>query len=347
MPTLILALLLGATFALGGIITWLAARITGRRGRGRRIARYTLYAWLAALPPALMVVLPLLAAWLVSEASTRPDERSLATLPSDFGADFETVRFPSRDPEISIEGWWLPGLPGKPPVVFGHGLFRSRQEVLERCCALNREGFPCLVFDFRSHGLSGSGPITLGFRERLDFLGAAAFARERTGAERIVAGGVSMGAVAALMAAAEDPGQVAGICADSPFVSLDSTAARHTWLFLRLPSFPFARLFSWNLGRLGGFNSSELDLARAAPALKGVPVLLIYGREDSRMPPSTAEEIRLLLNAPHDALHFIEGAGHGGAFQRAPEAYLGHFRDWYERIAEPAREDLVAGAGSR
>jgi hypothetical protein len=330
MPTLILALLLGVPFALVGIITWLIGLLFRVRGRGRRIARNVFLAWLAALPVWLFLAVPLLGSWLLSQASTRPDERNLTSLPADFGAEFESVRFPSRDLSLQLSGWWLPAASGKPAVVFGHGLFRSRREILERACALNRCGYPALLFDFRGHGDSDPGPITLGYRERLDVLGAVDYAHRRTGLQQTLVAGVSMGATAALLAAAEDPGQVAGVLADSPFLSLHSTVGRHVWLFLRLPAFPFAQVFSWNLGRLGSFPPEELDLRRALPRLDSIPVLLVYGRDDPRMPPEEAEEILRLVPSAHKRLWFVEGAGHGAAFQKQPEAYVAEFRRWFE-----------------
>lgn len=322
MPTLILIVLIGALFAMGGIITWLINLLFGRKGRGRRIARVTTVSWLISLPVLILVCLPLLAAWLVSQASTRPDERNLNSLPSDFGADFEAVRFASRDAGLQLSGWWLPGTRNAPPLVFGHGLFRSRREVVERCCDLNRHGVSCLVFDFRSHGESAAAPITLGYRERLDFLGAIDFALEKSRSEQVIVGGVSMGAVAGLLAAANEPERVAGVLADSPFLSLHSTADRHTWLFLRLPAFPFARLFGWNLARLGGFSPEDLDLDPAFPRLASLPILLIYGREDTRMPPEEAEEIFRRLPSSRKQLIYIEGAGHGAGYAKDKSGYL-------------------------
>lgn len=338
MPTLILALLLGVPFALVGIITWLMGMLLGVRGRGRRIARNVFLAWLAALPIWLFLAVPLLGSWLLSQASTRPDERNLTSVPADFGVEFESVRFPSRDQAVQLAGWWLPADTGKPAVVFGHGLFRSRREILERACALNRCGYPVLLFDFRGHGDSDPGPLTLGYRERLDVLGAVDFARLRTALPRTLLAGVSMGATAALLAAAEDPERVAGVLADSPFLSLHATVGRHVWLFLRLPAFPFTQVFTWNLARLGSFPPEELDLRRALPRLDSIPVLLVYGRDDPRMPPEEAEEILRLVPSTRKRLWFVEGAGHGAAFQKQPEAYVAEFRRWFETPQTAAAE---------
>ncbi len=330
MPTLILALLLGVPFALVGIITWLIGLLLHFRGRGRKIARCTFFSWLAVLPVWLLMVVPLLGSWWLSQASTRPDERGLTSLPADFGTGYEDIHFPSRDGSLQLAGWWLPAAAGKPPIVFGHGLFRSRREVLERACDLNRLGYPVLLFDFRGHGSSQAGPITLGYRERLDVLAAMDFARHRTGSQQCLIAGVSMGAVAGLLAAAAEPGQVAGVLADSPFLSLRRTVDRHTWLFMRLPPFPFARVFVWNLGRLGSFPPDELDLRRVLPRLDSVPVLLVYGREDQRMPQAEAEAILRLVPSAHKYLWFVEGAGHGGAYQKDPQGYVAEFRRWLE-----------------
>ena len=103
-------------------------------------------------------------------------------------------------------------------------------------------------------------PVSLGFTERLDVLGALDLARGRLNHRRVVLGGVSMGAAAAFLAAGEAPGEIAGLIADSPFESLEDTNRRHTRLILGLPGFPFDRLFVWNLTRIGGFSPGSLDL---------------------------------------------------------------------------------------
>lgn len=321
MPTLILALILGAASALIGVAIWLILLLLRYRGHGRRVARWTAGVYLAGFPLLLFIGLPLILSYLIAHAGTRPDEVTLTTTPADLGVDFLPVSFPSSD-GIELRGWLLPGNRGTPPIVFSHGLFRSRHEVLQRSCALNRLGHPVLLFDFRGHGLSRKAPLSLGYLERRDVLGALDFLLSETEQSKAVLAGVSMGAAASIMAAADAPDKVAALVVDSPFSSLDSTVQRHTWEYLKLPRFPFVPLFCWNLARIAGFNPREFDVAGALSRVPEVPTLFIYGRDDPRMPPEVAHHLFEQALSPRNELLFVDKAGHGRAFQQEPETYL-------------------------
>ncbi len=321
MPILVISGLLGVVFAFLGLLIGLILVAFGVRGHTRRTIRITVACYAAAVPLTLFVALPLLSSYLVANASTRPQDRALRTDPSEFGRSFRPVEFPARD-GARLSGWYLEGDASRPLILFTHGLFRDRREVVERVSRLNRLGYPSLVFDLRGHGASERRTVSLGFTERLDVLGARDFARGRLNHRRVVLGGVSMGAAAAFLAAAEAPEEVAGLIADSPFPSLDDTIRRHVRLLLGLPGFPFDRLFVWNLTRMGGFSPEDLDILAAARSLDSLPVLLIYGREDRRMPPAVAEAIHAAIPSPEKELLLVPAADHGAAFRVDPEGYI-------------------------
>jgi pimeloyl-ACP methyl ester carboxylesterase len=246
---------------------------------------------------------------------------TLDETPLEMGRAFATVSFSSRD-GVSLSGWYLPGSDSKPPIVFAHGLFRNRQEVRELACRMNELGYPGLLFDFRNHGVSGKRTTTLGRLERLDVLGAIDYLKNVQGADRVYLLGISMGAVSSILAAAEDSAAVAGIIADSPFDTLQNTVSRHVWLLLGLPVFPFSDLFVWNLERLGDFSGAELDTVKALKSLDNVPILLVYGREDQRMPEKVAKRLFDAAASPHKKLLVVPDAGHGQAFRTDPDRYI-------------------------
>ena len=68
--------------------------------------------------------------------------------------------------------------------------------------------------------------MTLGFHERNDFGGAVRFLRERRPDAKVLLYGVSMGAVAALLAASELT-EVDAVVADSPFLNIEHTVMHH------------------------------------------------------------------------------------------------------------------------
>jgi pimeloyl-ACP methyl ester carboxylesterase len=322
MTILVVSALLGLAIALPSALIWLVARLLGRRRiSGRRILKYDGIGFAVALPLVIFLVLPVVLASLIAHASTRPRDQQLNEDPATFGRTYRDVDFQSRD-GIHLKGWFLPGDGARTPVVLAHGLFRDRHEVLARACELNFFGFPTLLFDFRSHGLSQKAPITLGYAERLDVLAAEEFVMEETGIRQVALLGVSMGATACTLAAAERPDPVTALVADSAFASLESTVSRHVHLFLGLPSFPFANVFIWDLCRIGRFQAQDLDVLAALKKMPSVPVLLIYGRDDQRMPPVVAESIFAAVPDSNRELWFVDGAGHGAAYRTEPHRYL-------------------------
>ena len=320
MTIIVVSLLISVVFALGGGLVWLAARALRIRSAGWKIFKGTLFSLLLFLPVFVLLITPVLLSYWVSGFGTRPPERLLTDTPADYGSDFIDVEFPSRD-GLMLRGWWMEGEEAKATLIFGHGLFRSRREGLERGSVLNKSGFSVLLFDFRNHGKSDPTSTSLGFVERLDVLGAYDFLKEKRERRRFVLLGVSMGAVAVIHAAGDFQQDLEAIIADSPFQSLNETVAHHAGM-LNLPSFPFANLFKWNLTRIAQYEAEDLNTLEALRRLDEIPVLLIYGKEDRRLPPSGIQNIFDAIPSANKELVVFENATHGAAYRVNPTLYL-------------------------
>ena len=320
MAIIVVSLLISVVFALGGGLVWLAARALRIRSAGWKIFKSTLFSLLLLLPVFVLLITPVLLSYWVSGFGTRPPERRLTDTPADYGSDFIDVEFPSRD-GLMLRGWWMDGEEAKATLIFGHGLFRSRREGLERGSVLNKSGFSVLLFDFRNHGKSDPTSTSLGFLERLDVLGAYDFLKEKRERRRFVLLGVSMGAVAVIHAAGDFQQDLEAIIADSPFQSLNETVAHHAGM-LTLPSFPFANLFKWNLTRIAQYEAEDLNTLEALRRLDEIPVLLIYGKEDRRLPPSGIQNIFDAIPSANKELVVFENATHGAAYRVNPTLYL-------------------------
>jgi pimeloyl-ACP methyl ester carboxylesterase len=317
---LVVSLLISLVFALGGGLLWLAARIVKIRSAGWKIFKGTLFSLLLFLPVFIFLITPVILSYWVSSFGTRPPELRMTDTPNHYGQDFVDVEFPSRD-GLMLRGWFMEGDETKPTLIFGHGLFRSRREGLERGAALNKRGFSVLLFDFRNHGESEKKLTSLGFLERLDVLGAYDFLREKKGKQQFVLVGVSMGAVAVIHAAGDFQQDLEAIIADSPFQGLNETIAHHTRM-LSLPAFPFAPVFVWNFTRITLYRAEDLDTLEAVQGLDEIPILLIYGKEDRRMPPSGGQNILDAIPSAKKKLVLFEDASHGAAYRINPELYL-------------------------
>lgn len=264
-------------------------------------------------------VAPYLLARFITHAGTRPRDRHQTVTPSDFGMAFENVSFPAGD-GVSLKGWYLGGGDKRASVACAHGLFRSRREVLERSVDLRKAGYDVLLFDLRGHGESGEETITLGYKERLDVQGAVTYLEHRSPRHKLVSLGVSMGAAAALLEAAEDA-RVDAVIADSSFSSLEHTVSHHLELFWGLPRFPLAHELLFFIERQGGFRKEDLDVERAVSRIGARPILFVAGSMDRRMPVEVQR--RLYRAAESDGSRFvlIEGASHGAGYRTDPETY--------------------------
>ncbi len=196
------------------------------RPRWRRILKRIVITLFIVAVVLVFGVFPWALAWLVTNAKTRPMDRNLTETPANFELQYKDVDFQTSD-GVKLSGWLIPSRDKHVTIVYSHGLFRSRRELLERAAELARVGYGALLYDSRNHGLSGPARVGLGYNERLDVEGAVRFLREdlRT-PDRIVLFGISMGATAALLAAAETP-EAAAVISDSSFLSFKNTVDHH------------------------------------------------------------------------------------------------------------------------
>src|SRR5947207_4518882 len=198
---------------------------TGNIGRGARILVATLLI-VSTLVTTLYVGLSLY----ISTQLAYVPQTSLYATPAKFGMQFRYVTFPSRVDQVQLKGWFIPGvLPnGKQTaqrtIIIVHGNRTNRADknagLLQLSVDFAQHGFAVLAFDMRGTGESPPEPLSLGYFEQRDVLGAVDFLKSGPmpypdlGRTRIIGGwGVSMGAATLMMAVEEEQ-------AISPIVSV-------------------------------------------------------------------------------------------------------------------------------
>ncbi len=252
--------------------------------------------------------------------------------PVSYGLNSIWVEFLAAD-GIPLKGWYVPAAgEARGTMILCHGLNRTRIEMLPKAAFARELGYNALLFDLRHHGQSGGSITTLGFQERLDVLGAVRYVRgEQKAARPVVAWGVSMGAAASLMAAADSP-EIDGVISDSTFLSLEDTASHHLKLFLPLPAFPIAyEVIHWTAWR-GGFRPPDLDLGKAVDRIGIRPILFVGVEGDRRMPPEIARALFARSKSPGKQLLILPGTRHGEGFNQAREQYQKAVREFLGRI---------------
>lgn len=268
-------------------------------------------------------VLPFWLSGLVTSAGTRPMDRQLTTTPASLGAEYKEVVFQTTD-GVTLSGWLLPSREKGATIIYSHGLFRSRRELLDRAVELWRLGYGALLYDSRNHGESGKAKVSLGYFERLDAQAAARYLREAVPQTRIIMFGISMGAAAALLAASETP-EVRAVISDSSFLSFEDTTKHHVKLFLKLPAFPLANEMRFMIEKRAGFDGSMLDALAAVKAIGDRPAMFIAAQHDPRMPADIAQKLYDTSTATKRELLIVDGPGahiHGHAYQADPRLYI-------------------------
>ncbi len=277
----------------------------------------------------LFVVLPIGGSYLITNSRFQNPERGAST-PEALGLPVTPVEFQATD-GVPLRGWWSPGEPGHPVIIFLHGLNRSRLELLSRAAESNKRGYGVLLFDLRKHGASGGQYTTLGIFESRDVCAAREFVKQRAGDRAQLLWGVSMGASTALLAARNCPG-VAGVISDSSFLSLRETVSHHLTLIFGLPPFPIANLIVMITGLRMGFDADEGDVEAAVREFGDIPVLFIAGGQDRRMPVVLAQRLLAAAHSPAKELLIVPGAGHGDAYAVDSAGYLNSVFRFLEKV---------------
>jgi alpha-beta hydrolase superfamily lysophospholipase len=319
--------------------------LLAERAKIWRIARRVFLVLAVLVAAFFFIVVP----WFFTHILTRgrftfPDPNNGKT-PKSHGLDFRWVEFRSVD-GILLKGWYVPAT-GEPrgTIVYSHGLNRSRVEMLPKAKFGHGLGYNGLLFDLRHSGQSDGDITTLGYQERLDVLGAVRYALdEENVAHPIFLWGISMGAAAALMAAA-DSREVGAVISDSSFLSFRETIEHHTRLLLRLPSFPIADEVIYLSAWRGNFRAADFDLEKAVERFGSRPVLFVAVESDRRIPADIARRLFARSASPGKQLLILPGTRHGEAFNQNSERYKTAVAAFLEKVrSDEGQEEVGANA---
>jgi uncharacterized protein len=250
------------------------------------------------------------------------------------GVRAEKVEFESVD-GYRLGGWFVPGPDPSaapwPAVLLVHGYGGYKEQMAGYAGVVHAGGFATLMFDMEGSGLRRGRPVSLGFRERWNLMGAARYLRSRpdVDGERIGAFGVSMGAATALLAAADDP-TIKAIVSDSGYADIQDMIKPGLKAFLRLPSFPFAPMIVRYAEAIIGAKASDIVPERAAAELGDRPLLVIHGCDDTLVPPDSAQRLYAAASGPKE-LWMVPNCVHGQAPEIASEEFKTRVNSFFAR----------------
>lgn len=343
---------------------------TTRRGGAARFWRRVLLVHLVLAPVHFFVTMPAVLGWGIAHLQTRRDEArydgpridadgrwvmqsraslrdeaaGAATVAPELRASQarHTVRFAAED-GVNLRAFLVAPRAGAPrcTVVLVHGLFRGGLE-LEPVAAMFRDlGAEALMLEMRNHGGSDRAPPGFGVNEQLDVVAAVRWLRARPGhaSDRIVLFGVSLGTAAVALATRRLP-DLAGVVLDAPVDDalatanrmLDDPSARRRGF--ALPS-PLRELLFTAVEVWSGTRLADVHPAAALRELPpNVPVLLIGGGEDRRVPPDVVRELFAALPTRPELkqLWIRDGSDHGHVWADDPDGYRRHLSEFLATV---------------
>ena len=300
-----------------------------RENRFKRILVYVLAA-VVGLSLAVVLGISLKVGW----SLTHP-QREHVVLPTGAGKlNPKQVSFPSRQGGVTLQGSFLSAGNSNRTIIFAHGYGKNRLQddvpALDIAQVLRSNGYNVLLFDFRGSGESGGDMSTVGQYEKDDLIGAVDFMKKmgRQG-EHIGVIGFSMGAVAGILAAAEDT-RIEALAADAPFADLVKYLRVNLPVWSDLPSFPFTPLILTIMPPVLDLDPHKVSPVSVVRKIRA-PVLFIHGGSDTAVPVSNSEE--LYRTAPGGKkLLVVPGAEHVGSYKKRPQEYISHILELFKQV---------------
>ncbi len=189
----------------------------------------------------------------------------------------------------SFDGLWLKARyfdnSQKKTAILFHG-YRS-SAARDFCCGLKLYtdlGFNVLLVDQRAQGRSEGRLMTFGVKESRDVASWVDFINKKYSPDKILLGGMSMGATTVLLAGGRElPENVKGIVADCGFTSPTEIIKSVSERFLKIKSgflLPFINICCRVFGRFSIYGVSTEESMKNCK----IPVLLIHGEKDTFVP---------------------------------------------------------------
>lgn len=217
----------------------------------------------------------------------------LQTTPERMGMAFEELRIPVDSGEL--HGWWVPsGKVDAPAVMYLHGNFANIGHNLDHTKRLHDMGYDVLVPDYRGYGKSSNGqPTEARVYEDADAAWQYLLKTRGVPPQRAFIYGHSLGGAIAIDLAVRHP-EAAGLITEGTFTSMQAMGE------LKYDYLP-----------LGLLLNQRFESLQKISGLK-VPVLLIHGTWDEKVPVAMAQQLYDAAPQPKKLL-LIEGGEHSNS----------------------------------
>jgi fermentation-respiration switch protein FrsA (DUF1100 family) len=268
--------------------------------------------------------------------------------PESVDLPFQNVTFTSRDENpIHLRGWFIPGiLPNgewttRQTIIVVHGMRTNLEDkeagVLELCAAFALHGFAVLTFDMRGTGDSDPAPLTLGYFEQNDVLGAVDFLLSGPlpypdlGRPRTIGGwGLSMGGATLLLAASQEPA-IQAVVSDSAYADLIPLLEREMPKKSHLPPFfTYGAILAAKM--LYGVDFYHVRPVDVVTKIAPRPIFFIHGSNDRFIPAHNMDELLVAAEMMPDArvqAWSVPGVEHAQAFLTTRNTYVSRVIEFF------------------
>jgi uncharacterized protein len=258
----------------------------------------------------------------------------------------ESVAFPPRSGKHKVSGWFIPHPGATTTILVCPGYRSSKSDMLGISNFLWKAGHNILIFEYYGHGREGGAPVTLGYREMEDFMGAVEYAKSRAPETCLGVMAYSMGAAIAVMCSARNR-DVKAIVADSAFATHTSVVDYNVRRALHMPSLPFAWLADYLLGWRAGYHFRQVEPLRDIANIAPRPILLIHGGKDTIVNPHDASLLYAAAQEPKE-LWIVPSADHCGAYFVDRPLYVKKVTAFFEKyLKEQPASSLLGQTGAQ
>lgn len=274
----------------------------------------------------LLVSLGFAAGWLGSSFAVayrfthRLEARADEPTPAVSWGALQALRLQTRDGE-DLGAWFVEGRPSRPAVLLLHENWKNRGSRLDQAKMLAGADCSVLLITLRAHGDSTGELNDFGYSARADVVAAVAWLEKKCPRRPLILWGGSLGAAAALFAAAELGQRVNGYILECPYRDLDTAVRNRTRRYLPpvLEWIAYHGLLAVAPAVLPDWHKiSPLEAADGIPAR--VPVLILAGAADTRALPEEARAMQQRLGE-RSRLVFFDGCEHMQLRDGDPERY--------------------------
>jgi fermentation-respiration switch protein FrsA (DUF1100 family) len=238
-----------------------------------------------------------------------PDTQIIMT-PANMRLEYEDVFFAAED-GTKLHGWYLPGAPGQPVVVFCHGNAGNISHRVDNLRRFRELGLAVFIFDYRGYGQSQGKATEKGTYS--DMRGAISWLKTRGWQnQQMIYFGRSLGAGVTLQLALEQP--PAGLVLESPFTSIRAMGQHHYKLLWLLAGWAIDARYD-NIGKIAQLK---------------VPLMIFHGEQDQIVPLEMGKH--LYQTAPEPKWFYpIPRAGHNDTYDRGGVDY---WQQWQKFLTE-------------